>query len=158
MIPTIIKMLPVLLAAGTASIVTYIICKLWFSSGYVHRDEVRPLQESQHIMQNQYAVLAERIKHAERLLEETKLKLDNETAGHLQAKLRLVEAEAELKAATSSAAITNEQSKQVWQLLELNKKLSSETEALNTLLASQMTPSRKSTDEHFTLASIQKRG
>lgn len=109
-------------------------------------------------MQNQYAVLAERIKHAESQLAETKAKLEKETADHLIVKIRLAEAEAELKAATGSVAITNEQSKQVWQLLELNKKLSAETEALNTLLASQMTSSRKSSDDHFTLASIQKRG
>lgn len=158
MIHTIFTMLPVLSAFCAATVITYLSCKLWFAKSYVHRNEVKPLQESQHIMQNQYAALAERIKHAEALLTETKQKLETEIANHLEAKIKLAEAEAGLRSATSSAAITSEQSKQVWQLLELNKKLSAETEALNTLLASQMISTRKSTEDHFTLASIQKRG
>jgi sRNA-binding protein len=154
----VLSMLPELVAFFGAVIITYIICKLWFSVNYIHLNEVKPLQEGQYIMQNQYAVLAERIKHAEAQLADTKARLEIETAGHLAVKIQLAQAEADLTATKNTAKITSEQSKQVGQLLELTRKLSTETEALHTLLASQMISIRKNPDEHFTLAGLQKRG
>jgi DNA anti-recombination protein RmuC len=76
MIASLISFLPAILTALFFIVVTSIILKLWYSTRYIHRDEVRPLQESQHMMQNQYAILAERIKHTESQLIETKAKLE----------------------------------------------------------------------------------
>ena len=76
MIATLLSMMPMILTAVFFTVVTYIILKLWYSSKYIHRKEVKPLQESQHMMQNQYAILAERIKHTENQLNEYKSRLE----------------------------------------------------------------------------------
>lgn len=76
MIATLISMMPMILTALFFTVVTFIILKLWYSSNYIHRKEVRPLQESQYMMQNQYAILVERIKNYENQLLENKAKLE----------------------------------------------------------------------------------
>ena len=61
---------------------------------YVHKDEVRPLQESQHIVQNQYAILAERIKNTEQQLTEAKAKLETTLAEQKENLVKIAEFEA----------------------------------------------------------------
>jgi len=172
-------------------------------------------------MQNQYAILAERIKHTENILAETKAKLEVANAGREEALLRITELEAaklgnnidndqldkwssrligevkniigengpvaegsgdeaeKLKAKEQFVflrqsikefkseliqkfnASTNqyhEISNQLWQLIELNKKLGNEAEALNKAI--QNAPQQqddKMPDKQFTLTSIKKR-
>jgi DNA anti-recombination protein RmuC len=218
MLARIISMLPLILASLSSVFVTWLLCKFWYSSRYVHHKEVRPLQESQQVMQNQYGILAERIKHTEKQLLETKALLEAETNAHLESAKQLASLQTELKnndalgsvnnfsleikeelkslldlqqnksggneeAAktrlkelinimrqsiqefktdfgqkfSSSAAQQNELSTQIWQLLELNKKLSEETATLTRALNSTLSSTEKNPDRQFTLTSIQKR-
>ena len=167
-------------------------------------------------MQNQYAILAERIKHTELQLSETKAKLEAAILAKEEALQKIVELEIintqndlkqgelknvesglieEIKAAftdigsnETEQAKTREQfnflrqsikefktefaqklnattshyhelSNQMWQLLELNKKLSLEAEALNKLLQNSSSQEDSSTppERQFTLTSIKKR-
>lgn len=100
MIASIISMLPLIIGAVIAVIITWVICRLWYMSNYIHRDEVTPLQQSQHIMQNQYSILAERIKNTDNQLAETKEKLEATTEAYTEAMQQLAKYE------TASTGIT----------------------------------------------------
>ena len=219
MIASIISMLPAILTVSFSILITWIICRLWYTKQYIHRDEVRPLQESQHIMQNQYAILAERIKHTDLQLAETKTKLETALAEQKESLIKIGELEAannghitvqkewdllkfnlidELKTLLSEnkVAIKNddeaetlktkeqfnalrqgfkefktdfaqkfnnstnqyhELSNQLWQIIELNKKLAAEAEALNKSIQVSPSQEEKPGDRQFTLTSIKKR-
>ena len=106
------SMLPTILSVSVIAFITWFTCRLWFKTRYVHKDEVRPLQESQHIMQNQYAILAERIKNTEHQLAEAKNKLETALA---EQKDNLVKI-AEFEAAAQGEAQTSFQKD--WELLK----------------------------------------
>ena len=222
MIATLISMLPNILIALFFIIITWIISRLWYTSQYVHRNEVRPLQESQHIMQNQYAILAERIKNTDAQLAETKAKLEAAVLAKEEALQKIVELEIttnrnstqqnerdkfglqlieEIKTVMSEKSVSpissldeaeiskikeqfnflkqtikefksefvqkfntttsqyHELSNQMWQLLELNKKIGMEAEALNKMIENSAASNQddKPADRQFTLTSIKKR-
>lgn len=210
MIASLISLLPNILTALFFIVATWIIARLWYTGRYIHRNEVRPLQESQYMMQNQYAVLAERIKQTDAQLIETKAKLEQTIAEREEVILKLKEAElntetrisgfwkdeiiTELKNYLSNTGNSaedkfsgkeqfnfirqslkefqselaqksnistiqfHELSNQLWQLIELNKKLSADTEQLNKLISSTAPgDENKLAERPFTLASIKKR-
>jgi regulator of replication initiation timing len=168
------------------------------------------------MMQNQYAILAERIKHTDSQLNETKAKLENAIKEREAAILQLKKLQASynniqpnqieelkniienFKSSLDSKSISsineddksnrneqvnllrqsikefktelsqklntsanqfNELSNQLWMLIELNKKLNSETEQLNKYIQnpSSATDETKVGERQFTLASIKKR-
>lgn len=94
MLSSIFSMLPTILTVFASAFMAWFICKLWFKMRYIHKDEVRPLQESQHIMQNQYAILAERIKNTEQQLIEAKAKLEIALAEQKENLVKIAEFEA----------------------------------------------------------------
>lgn len=221
MIATLISMLPKILIALFFIIITWVISRLWYTSRYVHKSEVRPLQESQHMMQNQYAILAERIKNTDAQLAETKAKLEASIIAKEEALQKNIELEItsnrnsnqrnepenfslklieEIKTVINEKSVSpvsilneteilkikeqfnflkqtikefksefvqksntttsqyHELSNQMWQLLELNKKISTEAEALNKMIEnSGSNLEDKPIDRQFTLTSIKKR-
>lgn len=217
MIAYIFSILPLLFASFCSIVVTWLLCKFWYNAHYVHSQDVRPLQESQYAMQNQYSILAERIKHADQKVLQLTEKLELESAAHQEAVIKIAALEAQLhnmpvvpslvaetdlkqeiiallesqqaksinnndadknrlkeminimrqsiqefktdfnQKATNSTSQQNELSAQVWQLLEINKKLSEETSQLSKALSSFIQSNDKNQDRPFTLTNIQKR-
>ena len=217
MIASIFSMLPSILMVVFSIGITWLILKLWYSNNYIHKTEVRPLQESQHIMQNQYAILAERIKHTETQLNESKIKLEQALVEREDALLQLKELKLtattvestpselvelkqlvnEIKDMLNTKVIVptgeekanrndqinllrqnikefktefvqkinssnnqfNELSNQLWQLIELNKKLNQETEELSRFVQNPSNPADENAlpERPFTLTSIKKR-
>jgi DNA anti-recombination protein RmuC len=218
MIASIIGLLPNIATGIFFILFTWFFTKMWYNSHYVHRSEVRPLQESQHVMQNQYAILAERIKNTDNQLIDTKAKLElairereqallelkeiqirnppsslndyqlktwkDELVGELKRvfaeintlsgddaakfggkeqfsflRQSLKEFKSELSQKTNiSTNQYHELSNQLWQLIELNKKLNVEAEQLNKLFSNTLSDDESQINERpFTLASIKKR-
>jgi hypothetical protein len=124
MIASLISMLPTIAAGLFVLIITWFISRMWYTSQYIHRDEVRPLQESQHIMQNQYAILAERIKHTEAQLTDAKNKLEASITAKEEALQKIIELEIRLSQSTIKQPQLTDWSEQ---LSELVKKAISET-------------------------------
>jgi DNA anti-recombination protein RmuC len=219
MIAPILSLLPTIITVAASVFLTWLICRLWYTRLYIHRSEVRPLQESQHIMQNQYAILAERIKNTDAQLADTKTKLETALAEQKESLIKIGELEAantgqttvhkdwellrsglmdELRSFLSenNAASKNENeietlrlkeqlniirqsfkefktefvqkfntstnqyhelSNQLWQIIDLNKKMAAEAETLNKSIQASSGTEDKSADRQFTLTSIKKR-
>jgi DNA anti-recombination protein RmuC len=216
MIPYFISIFPIAVTALVSVIVTWLLCKFWFNTHYVHTRDVKPLQESQYAMQNQYAILADRIKNADQKMQELSKQLEFEKNGHHAANIKIAVLEnkiledqanlpmgmdpalkAELlqllesqhnkssnddaeksrlkelinimrqsiqefkmdlsQKLSSSSTQQNELTAQIWQLLEINKKLSEETSTLSKALSSFIATAEKNQDRAFTLTSIHKR-
>jgi hypothetical protein len=169
MIASIIGLLPNIATGIFFILFTWFFTKMWYNSHYVHRSEVRPLQESQHVMQNQYAILAERIKNTDNQLIDTKAKLELAIREREQALLELKEIQIrnppsslndyQLKTWKDElVGEYHELSNQLWQLIELNKKLNVEAEQLNKLFSNTLSDDESQINERpFTLASIKKR-
>lgn len=176
------------------------------------------MQEAQYAMQNQYSILAERIKNADQRIQELTQQLSEKSNAHNEASQKMALLEHQLQSGThtstnfglsaeakqelisilesnkgktdagneteknrlkelinimrqsiqefkmdlnqkinSSTGQQNELSAQIWQLLEINKKLSEETSMLSKALSSFLESAEKPQERQFTLTSLQKR-
>ena len=95
MIAYFISIFPIAVTALVSVIVTWLLCKFWFNTHYVHTRDVKPLQESQYAMQNQYAILADRIKTADQKIHELTNQLKLEQNAHREADIKIAVLEAE---------------------------------------------------------------
>lgn len=239
MFNTTFSLLTLLVAIPVSVIITWAISNLWFKNHYINHKEMVTLQGSHRLIQQQYGVLAERIKLTDIQLAETKAKLDQKSMEFIQAnnnavrckaefenaersikeittkleecrkkieaevevntliqkKLTLAEynlktAEEKLKVRVTGDFETNdlkqlidgmnqnihefkndfgknfgkttaqqtEISNQIWQMIELNKKLTEDAEKLTQFISGQALLGRKNSERHFTLTSIPKSG
>jgi hypothetical protein len=95
MVSYFISIFPIAITALVSVIVTWLLCKFWFNTHYVHTRDVKPLQESQYAMQNQYAILADRIKTADQKIQELTNQLKLEQNAHRESDIKIAVLEAE---------------------------------------------------------------